>query len=274
MPQKTSEYIEAEIIRLYKEGNSTCELSDKFNINRSTVQRILIRNNIELRKRTPCHYNIHFFDQYTVESCYWAGFIAADGYVRSDRNAVTIHLSILDIDHLYKLAKITNFNGNILSNNNDCSITFAGKWYVEALKNNFNIEPRKTFSINISNNIPKDMLLHFIRGYFDGDGSITHMNNYLHVSITSGSTELLHQITNYICENGIKIRNKYEKPKIYDVNKSINYFCNNAYKLIDLLYSNSTEETRLDRKYKLYLKDIPIFTQDRNYIDKHVMLEE
>ena len=33
-----------------------------------------------------------FFDTYTPESCYWAGFIAADGYIRDDRDATTIHL--------------------------------------------------------------------------------------------------------------------------------------------------------------------------------------
>lgn len=274
MAQKTLYDIEYQIIELYKNGFSTSELSVKFGIHRSTVQRILIRNGVELRKRTPCHYDTRLFDEYTMESCYWAGFIAADGYIRYDRDAVVIHLSNTDKDHLYKLAKLTNFQGNIHNNDKECSITFSGKWYVESLKNNFNICPQKTFDVKIPDNLPEGMLAHFLRGYFDGDGSISHTNNYLHIGITSGSTQLLNQIIDYLYRNNIVIRNKDGKPKIYNTNNAINYFCNNAYKVIDLLYSNSTECTRLYRKYQLYLNWKSIFTQDRNYINKYVMLEE
>lgn len=47
------------------------------------------------------------------------------------------------------------------------------------------------------------------------------------------------------------------------------------------MYVHSTELTRLDRKYQVYLqyklkldKEIPIFTQDRNYVDNMFKIKE
>ena len=37
-------------------------------------------------------HDIHFFEKYTKESCYWAGFIAADGNISIKEDSVNIHL--------------------------------------------------------------------------------------------------------------------------------------------------------------------------------------
>jgi len=251
MPNKIDKKIEKDIIDLYNNGYGTMEISQKCEIHRATVQRILKRNNIDLRKRTPVHYDIHFFDEYNENSCYWAGFIAADGYVRSDRAAVTIHLASVDYEHLLKLAKLTNYEGNVKLNKNDCYITFAGKWFQDALDKNFNIRPNKTFDITIPDKIPEDMVKHFIRGYFDGDGSVTHTNNYLRINFTSGSETMLQQIMNFVYNNNILVRNNTGMPPIHQY--VINYSCSVAYKILDILYGCSSDLTRLDRKYQLYL---------------------
>ena len=251
MPNKIDNKTEQEIIKLYNDGYGTMELAKRYNIHRSTVQSALKRNGIALRKRTPSHYDVHFFDEYNENSCYWAGFIAADGYVRSDRAAVTIHLSSVDYEHLLKLAKLTNYEGNVKFNQNECYITFAGKWFQESLDKNFNIRPNKTFDVVISDKIPKDMVKHFIRGYFDGDGSVTHTDSYLRINFTSGSETMLEQIMTFIYNNDILVRNKTGMPPIHRY--VINYSCNVAYKILDILYGCSSELARLDRKYQLYL---------------------
>lgn len=254
---KTPKDIELKIIELYNNGFGTNEISTICNVHRATVQRVLLRNNIKLRKRSPVNYNIHFFDNYTIESCYWAGFIAADGTIRSDRDSVEIHLSKEDIGHLNKIAKVTNFTGNIRSGKKDCCISFAGEWFKTSLKNNFDLTPVKSMTVFISNKIPCDMISHYLRGFFDGDGCITQTNNYLHISFTSGSKYFLNQIIEIIYNNGIKIRNENGKPKI--CRYSIHYFCKNAYYVLKFLYENSTSLTRLDRKYLLYTNRISEF---------------
>lgn len=251
MPQKTNEKIEKEIIKLYNEGYGTLELSKKFDLHRATIQRILKSNNVKLRKRAPVHYNIHFFDEYNEDSCYWAGFIAADGYVRFDRNTVTIHLASVDSDHLLKLANLTNYKGNVNINKNECYISFSGEWFQKALANKFDIHPRKTFDVKISEKIPEDMVKHFIRGYFDGDGSVTKSGSYLKINFTSGSKILLNQIIEHFYDCGVRVRNDTKKPPI--CRYSISYGCANALKVLNILYDCSSISNRLDRKYQLYI---------------------
>lgn len=61
MGRKIAKEIEEKVVIGYQEGKGTMELSKEFNIHRTTVQKILQRNNIKLRKRTPENkYNIHF----------------------------------------------------------------------------------------------------------------------------------------------------------------------------------------------------------------------
>lgn len=254
MAQKINAEIEQFVINLYNNNFKVGEIASKYGIHRATVQRILMRNGIELRKSTPDHfYNIEFFNQYTPESCYWAGFIAADGYVRSDRNCVAVHLSIADYEHLEKLAFVTGFIGSPKINKKACALTFNGEWYVKALEKNFGIKPQKTFDTNIPDMIPKHLVKHFIRGYFDGDGCVTNMKQYLHVSFTSGSLTILNQIMDYFYESGIRIRNASGKPNIQK-DTQIDYFCKNALDILDIMYSESIPITRLDRKYDLYQK--------------------
>lgn len=254
---KTSEDIELKIIQLYNDGFGTNEISTVWNVHRATVQRILLRNNIKLRKRSPVKYNVHFFDNYTIESCYWAGFIAADGTIRSDRDSVEIHLSKEDSSHLDKIAKATNFTGNIRVGEKDCCISFAGEWFKKSLENNFDLTSRKSMTVFVSDKIPKNMMPHYLRGYFDGDGCISQTNNYLHISFTSGSKRFLNQVIEIIYDLGIKVRNKSEKPKIQRY--SIHYFCKNAYYILKFLYESSTDLTRLNRKYLLYTDRISEF---------------
>lgn len=254
MAVKTEKDIEQQIVCLYNDGYGVMELSEMFNLHRCTIQRILQRFNVMLRKRTPSRYNVHFFDEYNVNSCYWAGFIAADGYVRSDRANVSIHLSTADADHLKKLEVLTGYIGKTVIYNTECCLSFAGRWFRDALANNFDIYPRKTFDIQISDKIPKDMILHFLRGYLDGDGGIVKFEDYLRVNFTSGSDILLNQIADYMYEIGVKVRNKSNKAKIQQSSYSISYSCNNALKVLDLLYEHSTDLTRLDRKYQIYLQ--------------------
>lgn len=274
MAIKISDEIEHKILEFYNDGYGVMELSNKFQLHRATIQRILKRNDVKLRKRTPAHYDIHFFDEYNVDSCYWAGFIAADGYVRSDRDNVSIHLSASDASHLKKLETLTNYTGKTRVYENECCLSFAGEWFPKALAKNFDIYPRKTVNITISDKIPKDMIPHFLRGYFDGDGSVVKIENYLRANFTSGSTVLLNQIVDYMYNAGIRVRNEDGKAKIFQSSHSISYSCKNALQVLDLMYAYSTELTRLDRKYQLYLQykskfdqEIPIFTQEREYIE-------
>lgn len=251
---KTPIEIEKQIVADYLENFGTAELVKKYNLHRTTIQRILKNYNIPLRKRTTAaKFDIHFFDTYTVESCYWAGFIAADGNISKDRNNVNIHLAISDLSHLQKFARAIKYTGNIEQHKEDCRISIAGSYYKEALAKKFDLFPQKTKTVSISSKIPQEFLFDYIRGYFDGDGCITQTNEYLHISFTSGSEKILEQLREIFFSNNIVLQSKNKIPPITN-GSSINYFCKNALNILDLLYMNSTEDIRLDRKYNLYCK--------------------
>ena len=206
---KTPIEIEKQIVADYLENFGTAELAKKYNLHRTTIQRILKNYNTPLRKRTTAaKFDIHFFDAYTVESCYWAGFIAADGNISKDRNNINIHLAISDLSHLQKFAKIIGYTGNIEEHEKDCRINIAGIYYKEALAKNFDLFPQKTKTVSISSKIPKEFLFDYIRGYFDGDGCITQTNGVLHISFTSGSEVMLKQLQENFYFNNIILQSK------------------------------------------------------------------
>jgi len=86
--------------------------------------------------------------------------------------------------------------------------------------------------------IPDDLLNHFIRGYFDGDGWVLiDKNNKPSFGIVSGSKEMLESLNNVITKNSI-----INKNKVYDYTTYYN-FCYKSYtdiiKISTFLYKQS-----------------------------------
>jgi hypothetical protein len=129
-----------------------------------------------------------FFNRDTEESFYWAGFIAADGWVINKNYVYTlgISLSTKDLKHLEKFKKdicaeqpisifikpamhIAN-NKNISPPSEICSIKLHSKKIVESLER-FGIVQAKTYKLNIPEWLKNhELVRHFLRGYIDGDG--------------------------------------------------------------------------------------------------------
>jgi hypothetical protein len=256
---KISKDIEESICNKYNNGDGTNELAVLFQLNRATIQRCLIRNNIILRKTSPYKkkYNVKFFDTYNAESCYWAGFILADGCVRSDRDAVEIHLKESDKEHLLKFAKAIGFTGNLVYDkySKAYSISIAGKWFPAALEKNFSITKQKSLSSIFPDQVPKEYFNHLIRGIFDGDGCITKTTcatiNFI------GTNELLFKLSYLFFDCGVRLKSKNTySPLVKTKNEKISHIHfsgKNAGIILDWLYSNSLEGNRLNRKYFKYM---------------------
>lgn len=166
-------------------------------------------------------------------------------------------MNINDYEHLVKFAKEINYKGKVLKYHNSCRITINGEWFVNDLKNNFGIIPQKSLVSILHSKIPVRYINHYLRGLFDGDGSISKKNNYMAITFSSGSMKLLEQLSiifNVIL--GVNVRenckNQTNKPKICGI--QITYHCANANRIMDYLYFNSTNKIRLDRKYNKYLE--------------------
>ena len=230
----------------------TTELSVKYGIHRVTIQRILKRNDVKLRKKTSgIKVNNYYFHKYTKESCYWAGFILADGYIRTkNRFTLEIKLQKQDVNHLKKFKENINYEGRVIEKENYYIISISSPQIIKDLNENFEIYNKKSLTCHISEKIPKKFLKDFIRGYFDGDGSITYTTTDT-ISFL-GTEKTINFIRNYFYKKiKLRLRSK-EMPNIikHDNIFIIFYSGKSAFKCLRHLYHNST--THLDRKYRKY----------------------
>ena len=115
----------------------------------------------------------------------------------------------------------------------------------------YGIIPEKTFYLKPPYKLNKKYWKDYLRGYFDGDGSIKAGRTGIYFSIISGTREILEWIIDFLYE-------EYNIPKV-NIYKTIRtntcyYFeyCTNASKKIyDIIYSD-LNNLHLERKYNKY----------------------
>jgi hypothetical protein len=208
-------------------------------------------------KTAPSIGAIDVFDDYSEQSCYWAGFIAADGNVDS-KNRIRITLKYDDINHLEKFKeflKSTHTVGSNTTKYNRCSFEFTSPKIREVLEYNFGIIPNKTDKLEFPSYIPTKYLGHYLRGYFDGDGciceSFSNKNSVtasIYATFASGSKSFSEGLFKYLQD---KLQLGGHLQVFEGVTKwQLKYNTNDAKILLGFLYENST--VYLDRKFQLY----------------------
>lgn len=238
-------------------GISRAEIANILDIPEWKLKHLISKNKWSDPK--PLVSNTKVFQEYSEDSCYWAGFLAADGNVDL-KGRIRIMLQYSDYDHLLKFKKFLGSTHKIGTNTsvyNRCSFEFTNKDMCEDLDLNFNIIPNKTDKLEFPKFIPDDLIRHYIRGYFDGDGSIcesfSNKNSItatLYATITSGSENFTVEMYNFI---NSKLNTVGHLQKFTDSNKfQIKYNTNDAKSLLSYMYSDS--EYYLDRKYELFEK--------------------
>ena len=108
---------------------------------------------------------------------------------------------------------------------------------------NLGCVPNKSL-ILLPPNLTDKFISHFIRGYFDGDGSIGKYNGRIKFSLL-GTNELLIWILNYFKNKGMKTTPKISKRKniyTFQVNS------NSDIELIENILYNSSNDYHLKRK--------------------------
>lgn len=129
-----------------------------------------------------------FFKNIETEiQAYLLGFIMSDGSVNEKRHTLTININKQDeeIFEFFKIISpeahigkqkvyesIATVRGRSVKNNGSVRISISSKVLVDDLKQ-FGIVQNKTYNELHIPNINPELLRHFIRGYFDGDGCIT-----------------------------------------------------------------------------------------------------
>lgn len=173
---KTSAEVEKQIIELGLTDLSEVAITNLVPVSRSVVRRVLKSNDLGRKHISASHsVNHDYFSSVTTEAqAYWLGFLAADGCVTGkNANVVSLLLSNKDLAHVELFKSTVSSTHTISSNSRDCSgIKFHSDKMAKDLAK-YNIVKRKTYTYEWPTNLSSTLARHFIRGVFDGDGSIS-----------------------------------------------------------------------------------------------------
>lgn len=242
------------LVGLYEEHQSIRKVGEILGWSREKVRYRL--KDLGLLNRSVRHSFLdNFFSFNTPESFYWAGFIAADGCMFKERKkyaVLRIGLANKDTDHLVKFSRAINFTGPLYKNK-ATEIRIRSDQICEDLRK-FNITERKSLVLNFPEWLKDHSLVnHFMRGYFDGDGSFYIPNQnvktpqlYLSVRGTFNFLLSFKEVLEEKC--GLEINPKKPRPNsgIYVLDYGGNKKVKNIAKF---LYQNSSNNTRMNRKH-------------------------
>lgn len=238
-------------------GISLTEMGKREKVDRRTLAKHFKELGIEIVNKQNCSkFNEHIFDQIdSEEKAYWLGFIFADGYISSSplREGVKnvyqfeISLGIKDIEHLNKFKKFIEFKKDIITDKSRCRFIVANKHLWTTL-NELGCTPNKSLSLKFPN-ISQNLVKHFIRGYFDGDGCISrHVHNTCvtpHIELL-GTKQMLEHVLLY---SGISAKYKHDI-RHSEETWSLEWTKDLGIEFINYLYNNCS--IYLNRKYELY----------------------
>lgn len=171
------------ITQMYNTGLSCQKIADRLKCSEAFVNKklrklnIVKRSNSTYRKRK---FNDRFFDVIdNEEKAYWLGFLFADGCVQNKKTGQKlISLAVTDKEVIDKF--IFSINGDFETK------TYKGIHVVHLTSDimfnslvKLGCVPRKSLVLRFPE-LQDNLIHHFIRGYFDGDGSvyITKPKNY------------------------------------------------------------------------------------------------
>jgi hypothetical protein len=247
------------IIKMFNEGVNKNLLSKEFGVSHPTISNI-IKRNLKPRERGNKKYIVdeeYFSTIDTEDKAYWLGFLYADGYVLEKNKTLIAGITLKDLDHIEKFKsdiKSTHLIKNAKTKNN-YSFNIYNTNFSRHLVNQGCI-PRKSFKIEFPK--LKDTLEnHFIRGYFDGDGSVSATDKTLQLTICCASEKFLFDLV-----EKMKINANLKRYKIYKRKDGLLIYVNSSGEDIlnirKYLYKNST--TFLGRKKEVF-----------DYIDSNIL---
>ena len=245
------------IINLYNEGRYANEIDSLLGLKRGTAAYVLNKNNISMRHRGPkSKIELEdFFDNIdTEEKAYFLGFILADGNISIYNNqySLKIHISLVDkeiIDKFLVCIKSTNKTSIKISGKNKSYYVSLTSVHMCKRLIELGIVPNKTGRETFPKCIPENLVRHFIRGIFDGDGITDVYNNR---SGFVGSESLLLEIKKIL---GIDFK-LFKAGK----NKKVVYFLGGkkfSKKLYDYMYKDAKIflTRKKDRMKRIILND-------------------
>ena len=250
-----------EMVELYNQGLSYAKIAERMGAKSPTTVMLHLKGKVQPRttKQTARKYtaNFDFFEVIdTEEKAYWLGFLFADGYIsKKPSRLLGCSLHIQDKSHLEKFKQAIEATHPIREyENRYARIHLISDKLVDDVERHGLVEMKSTI-LKPPSNVPSHLIPHFIRGYFDGDGSWSKSPRGIGYKFTVTGTE---EMLIWIAEQMSLVPRLYERHPDRDNNN----FTLEAQakgdmkKAIDYLYEGAT--VYLDRKYATAVKIRPL----------------
>ncbi len=256
------------LLRYHTQNKSTVQIASELKCSYTTVSKCLRKCGIRIRTNSESHmgelnaqfgispkgkYEIDekFYNNLNADSCWVIGFLAADGCIESK-----YHYSFVQKDKkvLTKIAKLLRYSGPIKPNNGIHRLRISNVRHVATLKE-LGLTPRKSLTLKMPQ-IPQSYVWDFIRGYFDGDGSI-----YCTFVTVKGKKYKQWRISfvgsnSFIQELNKIVSHQFNFKKVavsqYNNVSTVKYSGKAALEILQTMYHRSVPTNRLDRKYQIY----------------------
>lgn len=250
MGRKLTDKQEKELCEKYVNGISSTILAKEYSINRTTVVDIVKRNNYQVKlpnNISPYHFNEHWLDNLNApEKLYFLGIMYADG-CNERTNKVSLSLKESDKQLLLDISKaidsdrpLTVYDAPHKANEKHeilKKLYFTSEYFSNKL-----LELGCVYKKSLILKWPdwlegNEYFWSFIRGCFDGDGSISIKKNkngeYNALLTYTGSIDFCNGLRNFLEKNNIKtkfkIKNNHEEVYITSL-KNCKLFLDNIYK--------------------------------------------
>lgn len=266
------------VVKLYNECGSAPKVGRAFCVGNHVIERILKERGVERTGagRRLYQINEHYFDEIdTPNKAYVLGFLYADGSNVKSKRTISMSLEERDKDILERIRNEIGSERPLefidYSNKHDFGYTYKNQYrlllfsaHMCNVLESIGMVPNKSLIADFPI-LPSELIRHFVRGLFDGDGSVyrcqyKNRNSYQH-TLTITSTLLLCEKLVNVVENVLDINcHIYDASNHNGITKVFTISGKNQIKkFMDWIYDDSG--LKLQRKYDRYIQ---YFYSDEN----------
>ena len=259
----------------YENGLSFNQIKKKYHVSTERINKIFAKYGVETKKnihKGKYSFNRDFFFQESEDLAYFLGWVSSDGFVQSGANVIEIEIKNSDRQVLEDMRNAMQYTRPLLDiergNGHFCKFVLENKEIKQLLIDKYGIIPNKTSDLSFCfkfSNLSKEFWKDYIRGYFDGDGSIKMTKSYLTFQVDCTSLKMLLAIEDALkqLDDTIELSITKRLPPSEEKNKSLKIqhrmilfrlYCygKNAEKVFKLLYDDAN--IYLERKHERYLQ--------------------
>lgn len=266
-PSSKSQFSEEDLkymCQLYDDGLTCEQVASVLGVSESLINYWFKKLNKKTRSNTinSRKYTLdeHYFDVIdTQDKAYILGFLYSDGCNFTDANRILLSLQEEDRHILESIKECVQTNAPLYLNEehkkntkhkNQYVLTMRSK-HMSKVSSDMGMVKAKSLILEFPTNITKELMPHFIRGYFDGDGVFPRNKTSYTLGIL-GTENFCIVLQSILEENGIESDIKNVNDPSNSTRQLYIRRKENSKKFLEYIYKEAN--LYLFRKYDLYLK--------------------